>query len=134
MQISKWLERGYPHNESLHVSHETMYRMRLCTATDIFVTNHGTVARAAGLLINRQRPSTATEVIFLTLEVETGQISLVVWPRVGERQRRVVLQPRRLLASGTVDCDGEVVHLIAGRLEDHSRLLGKLKTNSQESK
>ncbi len=107
-------------------------RMRLCTAADINVTHHGTFARAAGLVINRQRPSTASGVIFVTLEDETGQINLVVWPWVAERQRRVVLQARLLVASGTVERDGEVVHLIAGRLEDHSRLLGMLETKSRD--
>ncbi|HSS66290.1 MAG TPA: error-prone DNA polymerase [Gammaproteobacteria bacterium] len=107
-------------------------RMRLCTASDIRVTNQGTFARAAGLVINRQRPSTASGVIFVTLEDETGQINLVVWPWVAERQRRVVLHARLLVASGTVERDGEVVHLIAGRLEDYSRLLGKLETRSRD--
>jgi error-prone DNA polymerase len=107
-------------------------RMRLCTAADINVTSHGTFARAAGLVINRQRPSTASGVIFITLEDETGQINLVVWPWVAERQRRVVLHARLLIASGTVERDGEVVHLIAGRLEDHSRLLGQLETKSRD--
>jgi error-prone DNA polymerase len=107
-------------------------RMRLCTAADINVTNHGAFARAAGLVINRQRPSTASGVIFVTLEDETGQINLVVWPWVAERQRRIVLHARLLVASGTVERDGEVVHLIAGRLEDHSRLLGKLETRSRD--
>jgi error-prone DNA polymerase len=107
-------------------------RMRLCTAADINLTHHGTFARAAGLVINRQRPSTASGVIFVTLEDETGQINLVVWPWVAERQRRIVLHARLLVASGTVERDGEVVHLIAGRLEDHSRLLGRLETKSRD--
>ncbi len=110
----------------------TFDRMRLCTASDISITNHGAFARAAGLVINRQRPSTASGVIFVTLEDETGQINLVVWPWIAERQRRIVLHARLLVASGTVERDGEVVHLIAGRLEDHSRLLGQLETRSRD--
>ena len=107
-------------------------RMRLCTAADVKRLNHGTFARAAGLVINRQRPSTASGVIFMTLEDETGYINLVVWPWVAERQRRIVLGARLLVASGTIERDGEVVHLVAGRLEDHSRLLGKLETRSRD--
>jgi error-prone DNA polymerase len=107
-------------------------RMRLCTAADVKRLNHGTFARAAGLVINRQRPSTASGVIFMTLEDETGYINLVVWPWVAERQRRIVLRARLLVASGTIERDGEVVHLVAGRLEDHSRLLGKLETRSRD--
>jgi error-prone DNA polymerase len=110
----------------------TFDRMRLCTAADISVTAHGAFVRAAGLVTNRQRPSTASGVIFVTLEDETGQINLVVWPWVAERQRRVVLHARLLVACGTIEREGEVVHLVAGRLEDHTRLLGRLETRSRD--
>ena len=65
---------------ALALLRKTLGRMRLCAAADINVTNHGTFARAAGLVINRQRPSAASGVIFVTVEDETGQINLEVWP------------------------------------------------------
>jgi error-prone DNA polymerase len=88
--------------------------------------------RPAGLVINRQCPSTAGGVIFATLEDETGCVNLVVWPWVAERQRRVLLGARLMGVSGTIERDGEVVHLVAGRLEDHSALLGELATRSRD--
>ena len=52
--------------------------MQPCTSVDISVTHHGAFVCAAGLVINHQLPSTAGGMIFVTLEDETGQISLVV--------------------------------------------------------
>ena len=68
-----------------------------------------------------------------TLKGLVGQLEKVQeYPWVAQRQRRIVLDARLLVASGTIERDGEVVHLVAGRLEDHSRLLGKLETRSRD--
>ncbi|MDH5221780.1 MAG: error-prone DNA polymerase [Betaproteobacteria bacterium] len=93
---------------------------------------HGSRARAAGLVTCRQRPDTASGVIFVTLEDETGCVNVVVWRDVAERQRRVLLGARLLAVEGRVEREGEVVHLIAGRLEDHSALLGGLAAPSRD--
>jgi error-prone DNA polymerase len=93
---------------------------------------HGSQARAAGLVTCRQRPDTASGVIFVTLEDETGCVNVVVWRDVAERQRRTLLGARLLAVEGRVERDGEVVHLIAGRLEDHSALLGGLAAPSRD--
>ncbi len=77
---------------------------------------------------------TESGVVFVTLEDQTGQINLAVWPWVAERQRQKVMHAHLLIASGTVERDGEVVHLIAGRLEDHSRLPKKRQTRSRDFK
>jgi error-prone DNA polymerase len=93
---------------------------------------HGSRARAAGLVTCRQRPDTASGVIFVTLEDETGCVNVVVWRDVAERQRRALLGARLLAVDGRVERDGEVVHLIAARLEDHSALLGGLAAPSRD--
>jgi error-prone DNA polymerase len=87
---------------------------------------------AAGLVITRQRPGSAGGVIFVTLEDETGQLNLIVWQSVAERQRRVLLQAALLGVWGRVQREGEVLHVIAGRLEDHSVLLGRLRMRSRD--
>ncbi|GAB4387916.1 error-prone DNA polymerase [Albidovulum sp.] len=79
-----------------------------------------------GLVITRQRPGTASGVIFLTLEDETGVANVVVWPRVYERFRRAVMGGRLLRVSGHLEREGIVVHLIAQRIDDMSHLLGDL--------
>jgi error-prone DNA polymerase len=78
-----------------------------------------------GLVITRQRPGTASGVIFLTLEDETGVCNVVVWPRVNDRFRRIVMGGRLLRVTGRIEREGIVVHLIADLIEDLSpRLAG----------
>jgi error-prone DNA polymerase len=93
---------------------------------------HGEALHAAGLVINRQRPSTAGGVMFLTLEDETGVINLVLWPAVVEHQRRVALGARLLGVEGHVERENVVVHLVARRLIDLTPLLGRLQTRSRD--
>lgn len=93
---------------------------------------HGRPVRAAGLVTCRQRPDTASGVIFVTLEDETGTVNVVVWRDLAERQRRELLGARLLEVDGRLERDGEVVHLIARRLRDRSALLGELLARSRD--
>jgi error-prone DNA polymerase len=88
---------------------------------------HGSRVRAAGLVTCRQRPDTASGVVFVTLEDESGCVNVVVWRNLFERQRRELLVARLLGVAGVLEREGLVVHLIARRLEDHSALLGELR-------
>ena len=75
---------------------------------------------------------TASGVTFVTLEDETGTLSLVVWPRLAERQRQALLASRLLAVTGTVEREGSVVHVVASRLEDLSALIGTLQARSRD--
>lgn len=79
-----------------------------------------------GLVITRQRPGTASGVIFLTLEDETGVSNIVVWPKVYEQFRRAVMGGRLLRVSGYLQREGIVVHLIAQDISDMSQHLAAL--------
>ncbi|MBY6091109.1 error-prone DNA polymerase [Maritimibacter alkaliphilus] len=79
-----------------------------------------------GLVITRQRPGTASGVIFLTLEDETGVSNVVVWPKVYEANRRQVMGGRLLRISGYLQREGIVTHVIAQRIEDVSHRLSAL--------
>ncbi|MDD9719807.1 error-prone DNA polymerase [Sulfitobacter sp. PR48] len=79
-----------------------------------------------GLVITRQRPGTASGVIFLTLEDETGVSNVVVWPKVYEQFRRIVMGGRLLRVTGYLQREGIVVHLIAQQIEDLSPRLSDL--------
>lgn len=83
-------------------------------------------ARIAGLVITRQRPGTASGVIFVTLEDETGIANVIVWPRVYERHRRAVISGRLLRVTGRLQREGSVAHLVAWRVEDLSPMLDRL--------
>ncbi|MCC1481077.1 error-prone DNA polymerase [Roseibaca sp. Y0-43] len=80
----------------------------------------------AGLVITRQRPGTASGVVFLTLEDETGCANVVVWKTMYDRFRRAVIGGRLLRVTGRVQRDGPVIHVIAEQIDDISALLGQL--------
>ena len=82
--------------------------------------------RVAGLVITRQRPGTASGVIFLTLEDETGVANVIVWPKMYERYRRAVISGRLLRVTGQLQREGSVSHLVAWKIEDLSTMLDKL--------
>ncbi|HKL46901.1 MAG TPA: error-prone DNA polymerase [Roseovarius sp.] len=79
-----------------------------------------------GLVITRQRPGTSSGVIFLTLEDETGVSNIVVWPRIYEQFRRVVMGGRLLRVRGYLQREGIIVHVIAQQVEDLSPRLSEL--------
>jgi error-prone DNA polymerase len=83
-------------------------------------------ATVCGLVITRQRPGTASGVIFLTLEDETGVSNIVVWNKVYKQFRRIVMGGRLLRVSGYLQREGMVVHLIAQQIEDLSYKLSEL--------
>ena len=86
----------------------------------------GDRAATAGLVLVRQRPGSAKGVIFMTLEDETGVVNVVVWPNVLERYRRAILGGRLVLVRGRVQRTGEIVHLVAARVEDLTHWLDLL--------
>ena len=102
------------------------------TASAVADLEHGARVRAAGLVITRQRPSSASGVTFVTLEDETGYLNLVVWEQLAQRARRILLGATLLGVAGAVQKEGGVLHVIAERLFDHSELLGRLVTRSRD--
>jgi error-prone DNA polymerase len=107
-------------------------RMRFSAAEEIRLLPSGSRVRAAGIVTGRQRPGTASGTVFVTLEDETGYVNVIVWPHLIERQRRELLGARLMGVEGVLEREGEVMHLIARRLSDHSALLGKLDTASRD--
>jgi error-prone DNA polymerase len=93
---------------------------------------NGQLARASGLVTHRQRPETARGVVFVTLEDETGVVNVIVWPQVVETQRTPLLASRLLTVYGVWQCQGDVRHLIARRLVDHTALLEGLAVRSRD--
>jgi DNA-directed DNA polymerase III PolC len=93
---------------------------------------HGRLVRTAGIVIMRQRPATASGVTFVTLEDETGQVNVIVWERIGQEQRRPLLEARLLEVHGQWQQQEGVSHLIAQRLIDRTPLLGELLTRSRD--
>ncbi|GGL65134.1 error-prone DNA polymerase [Wenxinia marina] len=82
--------------------------------------------RMAGLVLIRQRPGSAKGVCFITIEDETGVANLVVWPKVMEAFRKVVMQSRLIVIHGYIQREVEIVHVVAERLEDRTDALYRL--------
>jgi error-prone DNA polymerase len=80
----------------------------------------------AGLVLVRQRPGTASGVVFVTIEDEHGIANLVVWPKVFEAHRRIVMGSRLLGVRGRVQREGLVIHLVAEQLWDWSAELDSI--------
>ena len=106
--------------------------MALMTATEVARCEPGEAVTTAGLVITRQRPSSASGVTFLTIEDETGYLNLIVWEQVSERQRAELLGAALLGVEGKVQKEGEVLHVVVERLHDYSALLGSLRTRSRD--
>jgi error-prone DNA polymerase len=107
-------------------------RRRLATSAEIAQMPHGRIVRTAGIVIGRQRPDTASGVVFVTLEDETGATNVIVWRDLGDRQRRELLGSKLLAVYGKVEREGVVVHVLAGRLADLSPMLGGLVAKSRD--
>jgi error-prone DNA polymerase len=107
-------------------------RMRFATAEELKRLPSGSRARAAGIVTGRQRPGTASGTVFVTLEDETGYVNVIVWPRLIEAQRRELLGSKLMGVDGTLEREGEVMHLIAKRLVDHSDLIRSLQVESRD--
>jgi error-prone DNA polymerase len=105
---------------------------RLVPASTLRTYRDGRLARGCGLVTVRQRPGTAKGVMFVTLEDETGNVNVIVWPSLLEKQRKEALGASLLAVYGTWQCQGEVRHLVAQRLVDMSHLLGGLTSTSRD--
>lgn len=99
---------------------------RVITAAELKKTPHGKNVLVAGLVLFRQRPSTAKETIFITLEDETGAANLIVWKRVHDKHRQAVYHGKLLACRGVVQREGQVLHVIARDVWDWSAQLKHL--------
>jgi error-prone DNA polymerase len=87
---------------------------------------NNTRVKISGLITCRQRPGSAKGVVFMTIEDESAVANVIVWPKVFERVRPVVLGARYVAVAGRVQEESGVIHVIADELEDLTLLLGRL--------
>lgn len=107
-------------------------RRRCRSSRDLANTEHGQGVSVAGLVKGRQRPQTASGVVFVTLEDEFGMVNVVVWHDIAVRQRRVLVGSQMLQVDGRLETKDGVRHLIARRLHDLSPLLAGLDVRSRD--
>lgn len=108
-------------------------RARRCrSSNELLLAEHGRNVSVAGLVTGRQRPGTASGVTFVTLEDEFGNINVVVWRDLAERQRQALVGSRLLKVDGRWEAVGDIRHLIAGRLTDLTPLLSGISVRSRD--
>jgi error-prone DNA polymerase len=86
----------------------------------------GVRVKISGLVTCRQRPGSAKGVVFMTIEDESAVANVIVWPKVFERVRPVVLGARYVAVTGRMQEESGVIHVVADRLEDLTMLLARL--------
>lgn len=102
------------------------------TAAELHDLPDGRLVTACGIVTVRQQPETAKGVMFVSLEDETGNVQVIVWPKVKARLRAPLLRSKLLAVKGTWQRDGEVRNLIAAHVEDLTGLLGGLARSSRD--
>jgi len=101
-------------------------RRRFTRNQDLRAMKSGGKVAVSGLVLIRQRPGTASGVCFITIEDETGVANLVVWPKIFDQYRKVVMTARLMEVRGYVQSDENVVHVVAQELVDATGTLSAL--------
>jgi hypothetical protein len=110
-------------------------RGKIVTAADVQDADrfpNGRPVRVAGLVLVRQRPGTASGVVFITLEDETGVVNLIIWATTYERYRRFIRYATLLQANGIIQREGKVIHVLSHVLIDRTSLLQGLSQPSRD--
>jgi error-prone DNA polymerase len=103
-----------------------LYRLGLTTAKELQTLPPNRRIRIGGLVQVRQRPGTASGVIFVTLQDETGDSNIIIWPRVFDAYRREVLGGRMMIVEGRLQRESTVAHVVAERIVDGTSYLTDL--------
>lgn len=105
---------------------EELSRLGITMSASLGKLKNGDKIKVAGLVLVRQRPGTASGICFITLEDETGTANLVVFKKLFDQYRKEIIQSRLLMVEGTVQIEGEVIHVIVQRCFNITGLLRKL--------
>jgi error-prone DNA polymerase len=112
---------------------QDLQQLRSISAIELQGLKIGEIIKIAGLILVRQRPSTASGICFITIEDETGNANLVAYPQLFDKYRKEIIQSRLLMVEGKVQREGEVIHVIVTRCFNLSRLLQKLIPSDDKS-
>ncbi|MEZ6062729.1 MAG: error-prone DNA polymerase [Planctomycetaceae bacterium] len=111
---------------------EQLTQLRAISAAELFAHEPDRRVKVAGLVLMRQRPQTAAGITFMTLEDETGIANLVIYPSVWKRFRQTARFASVLLATGRLQREGDIIHVVCDRLDDVSEMLARLESASRD--
>ncbi len=132
MPLGEHVVEDYRHLTLSLKAHPVVFLREMLTAKNILRTEElaqvtsGQRVTVAGLVLVRQRPGSASGVIFLTMEDETGIANAIIWPKVFEVLRPVILGARFIAITGKVQSESGVIHIVAEKAEDLTPLLASL--------
>ena len=116
----------------MHFLRARVAAARVVACSTLRSARDGTRVSVGGVILVRQRPGSAAGVVFMTIEDETGVANAVIWPKVLERERKVVMGARLVVVHGRVQRHEDIIHVIAERLEDRSDWLHLLTEDGEE--
>ena len=111
-----------------------LHRRGYLRAADLAKRADGSYVKAAGLAIVKQRPGTATGVVFLSVSDESGVFNVFVSPQFFERHRLEVTQSKFIAVEGPIQKEGPTVHVMASSLREisYEREAGRLQVTSHD--
>lgn len=112
---------------------EKLEQLNIVSTNRLGDLKNGTAVKVAGLVLVRQRPGTAKGVCFMTVEDETGFANLVIFEKLFDEFRKEILQSKLIMVEGTVQIEGEVVHVIVKKCFDFSKLLRQLTASNNDN-
>jgi error-prone DNA polymerase len=111
---------------------ETLAAQKIITAREANNLPHGRWVKVAGLVLIRQRPGTASGIVFITIEDETGVVNLIVRPNTFDTYRAAARHAGLLQCDGYIERQGQVVHVMAKRMFDRSELIRGFELSSRD--
>jgi error-prone DNA polymerase len=111
---------------------EELRKRKIISSEQLAQAKHGRLVKVAGLVLIRQRPGTASGIVFETLEDETGIVNLIIKPDIYDRYRPAARHAGLLQADGYVQRSGQIIHVMAKRLFDLSDLLSGYELKSRD--
>jgi len=128
----------YQHTRGVSLKYHPMQLLRnanpfkrCITANKLFTQPNNSMIEVSGVVTCRQRPGTASGVLFMTLEDETGNINVVLWQGIQTRFRQAILSGHILYIKGKLEHQQGIANVIAGYIEKHDHALNDLKTHSR---
>lgn len=110
---------------------EEFLSMGVTRSVDLLNIRNGQRVTIGGIVLVRQRPGSAKGVIFITLEDETGVANAIVWPKIFEKYRSVVMGARLVKIRGRLQSQSGVIHTVVEHIEDLTPMLGLLQKEAR---
>ncbi|WP_345955950.1 error-prone DNA polymerase [Mucilaginibacter sp. PAMB04168] len=112
---------------------EDLDLLHVVTTAKLKTMKNGDPVKVAGMITVRQRPGTAKGILFITIKDETGFTNLVVWSKFFDEYRKEIIQSRLMMVEGTLQIEGQVIHVIVKRCFNMNGLLRKLTANQDQA-